>query len=79
MCKHCVVHAAEESKIVVLSLNGYIVTEKNGQLVVCSLREEQSIKEFEKIHYSNNWKLNKTSCSRFHVIITRTKRCMQVN
>ena len=28
--------------------NGYIVAEKNGQLLVCSLKEEQRIKEFEK-------------------------------
>ena len=27
--------------------NGYIVVEKNGKLLVCSLKEEQRIKEFE--------------------------------
>lgn len=27
--------------------NGYIVAEKNGKLLVCSLKEEQRIKEFE--------------------------------
>ena len=44
-CKNCVVHAADESKVVV---QGYIVVEKNGQLLVCSLKEEQRIKEFGK-------------------------------
>ena len=29
-CKNCVVHAADESKVVVQGLNGYIVAEKNG-------------------------------------------------
>ena len=43
-----VVHAADESKVVVLGLDGYIVAEKNGQLLVCSLKEEQRIKEFGK-------------------------------
>ena len=45
-CKDCVVHAADESKVVVQGLDGYIVAEKNGQLLVCSLKEEQRIKEF---------------------------------
>ena len=46
--KDCVVHAADESKVVVQGLDGYIVAEKNGQLLVCSLKEEQRIKEFGK-------------------------------
>ena len=45
-CKNCVVHAADESKVVVQGLDGYIVAEKNGQLLVCSLKEEQRIKDF---------------------------------
>lgn len=28
-------------------LDGYIVAEKNGQLLVCSLKEEQRIKKME--------------------------------
>ncbi len=35
-----------ESKVVVQGLDGYIVAEKNGQLLVCSLKEKQKIKEF---------------------------------
>ena len=42
------VHAADESKVVVLGLDGYIVVEENGQLLVCSLKEEQKNKELEK-------------------------------
>ena len=37
-----------ESKVLVQGLDGYIVAEKNGQLLVCSLKEEQRIKEFRK-------------------------------
>ena len=33
-CKNCVVHAADESKVVVQGLDGYIVAGKNGQLLV---------------------------------------------
>ena len=47
-CKNCVVHAADETKVVVQGLNGYIVAEKHGQLLVCELKEEQRIKEFSK-------------------------------
>jgi len=47
-CKNCVVHAADESKVVVQGLDGYIVAEKNGQLLICSLKEEQRIKEIGK-------------------------------
>ena len=47
-CHNCVVHAADETKVVVQGLEGYIIAEKNGQLLVCSLKEEQKIKEFGK-------------------------------
>lgn len=42
------VYVADESKVVVLGLDGYIVAEKNGQLLVYSLKVEQKIKEFGK-------------------------------
>lgn len=47
-CKNSVVHAADESKVVVQGLDGYVVAEKHGQLLVCELKEEQRIKEFSK-------------------------------
>ncbi len=50
--KNCVVHTQEVKKVVVEGLNGYIVAEKGGQLLVefavCSLANEQLIKEFSK-------------------------------
>lgn len=45
-CRNCVVHAAEEKRVVLEGLDGYIVAEKNGQLLVCRLSKEQRIKEF---------------------------------
>lgn len=39
-CKNSVVYAADEKKIVVQGLDGYIVAEKHGQLLVCELKEE---------------------------------------
>ena len=45
-CRNCVVHVADEHKVVLEGLDGYIVAEKNGQLLICRLSEEQRIKEF---------------------------------
>lgn len=42
------VHAVNECTVVVQGLDGYIVTGKNGQLLVF-LKEEQRIKKFEKL------------------------------
>ena len=47
-CNNCVVHVADETKVVVQGLHGYIIAEKHGQLLVCQLKEEQRIKEFGK-------------------------------
>ena len=44
--KNCVAHVVDESKVVVQGLDGYIVAEKSGQLLVCSLKEKLRIKEF---------------------------------
>lgn len=45
-CTNCIVHTAGENKVVVEGLDGYIIAEKNGALLVCSLKEEQRIKDF---------------------------------
>lgn len=47
-CQNCVVHVADEQKVVLEGLDGYIVAEKNGRLLVCRLNEEQRIKEFSQ-------------------------------
>lgn len=45
-CYNCVVHAKDAKKVVLQGLEGYIVSEKNGQLLVCKRSEEQRIREF---------------------------------
>ena len=44
--RDCVVHAEGLKKVVLQGLEGYIVSEKGGQLLVCKRSEEQRIKEF---------------------------------
>ena len=45
-CHDCVVHAENARKVVLQGLDGYIVSEKNGQILVCRRIEEQRIREF---------------------------------
>ena len=45
-CKDCFVHVAGEKTVVVEGLEGYIVAESAGRLLVCRLSEEQHIKEY---------------------------------
>lgn len=45
-CRNCVVHAEDARKVVLQGLDGYIFSEKNGQILVCKRSEEQRIREF---------------------------------
>lgn len=45
-CANCVVHAEDAKKVVLQGLDAYIVSEKNGQILVCRRSEEQRIREF---------------------------------
>ena len=45
-CSNCVVHAEDAKKVVLQGLEGYIVSEKNGQILVCKRSEEQRIRDF---------------------------------
>ena len=45
-CKDCIVHAEAAKRVVLQGLEGYIVAEKNGCILVCKRSEEQRIKEF---------------------------------
>lgn len=47
-CRNCIVHTSGERQVVVEGLDGYIIAEKGGALLVCSLKEEQRIKDFAK-------------------------------
>jgi mannose-1-phosphate guanylyltransferase len=43
---NCVVHTEDAKKVVIQGLDGYIVSEKGGQILICKRSEEQRIKEF---------------------------------
>jgi mannose-1-phosphate guanylyltransferase len=45
---NCIVHTSQARKVVIQGLDGYIVAEKDGVLLICQLSEEQRIKEFSK-------------------------------
>ena len=45
-CRNCVVHAEDARKVVLQGLDGYIVSEKNGQILICKRSEEQRIRDF---------------------------------
>ena len=45
---NCIIHCAGNKKVVVQGLDGYIVAEKDGRLMICKLSEEQRIKLFHK-------------------------------
>lgn len=47
-CKNCVVHAEDAKKVVLQGLDGYIFSEKNGQILLCKRSEEQRIREFSR-------------------------------
>lgn len=44
-CSNCVVHAEDAKKVVLQGLENFIVSEKNGQILICKRSEEQRIKE----------------------------------
>lgn len=46
--KGCVVHAQDAKKVVVQGLDGYIVALRDGRLLICSLDNEQQIKEYSQ-------------------------------
>ena len=43
---NCIIHTMNEKKVVVQGLDGYIVAEEDGRLLICKLAEEQRIKQF---------------------------------
>ena len=45
-CSNCVIHAEDAKKVVLQGLDGYIFSEKNGQILLCKRSEEQRIRDF---------------------------------
>ena len=52
-CEGCVVRTSSLKRVVLQGLDGYIVAENDGSLLVCKLSEEQRIKEFSTNSESN--------------------------
>ncbi|MBQ8838263.1 MAG: mannose-1-phosphate guanylyltransferase [Bacteroidales bacterium] len=47
-CRGCIVHAPDAEGVVLEGLEDSIVVERNGRMLVCRLKEEQRIKDFDK-------------------------------
>ena len=45
-CHNCIVHTAGEKQVVVEGLDGYIIAERNGALLVCSLKRRTKYQTF---------------------------------
>lgn len=45
---YIIVHTPHLKQAVIQGLDGYIIAEKEGTLLICRLAEEQRIKEFSK-------------------------------
>ncbi len=46
--RNCMVHVTQGRKTVIQGLDGYIVAEHDGKLLICKLSEEQRIKQFSE-------------------------------
>ncbi len=55
-CRNCIVHAGDARTVVAEGLEGYIISEKNGDILVCRLSEEQRIKDFSACYKGSNTK-----------------------
>lgn len=47
-CKNCIVRVPDERKVILQGLDGYIVVESGGRLLVCRKYDEQKISEWNK-------------------------------
>ena len=47
-CKDCMVHASGAKTVVAEGLDGYIISESDGNILVCRLSEEQHIREYSQ-------------------------------
>ena len=45
---NCIIHTLHEKQVIVQRLDGYIVAENAGKLLICKLSEEQRIKQFSE-------------------------------
>ena len=45
-CQNCIAHIGDAKKVVCQGLDNYIISEKDGQILICNRSAEQRIKEF---------------------------------
>ena len=45
-CQNCIAHIGDAKKVICQGLDNYIISEKNGQILICKRCAEQQIKEF---------------------------------
>ena len=45
-CSNCLVHAGDAKRVILYGLDNYIVSEKDGRIIVCKRSDEQRIKNF---------------------------------
>jgi mannose-1-phosphate guanylyltransferase len=45
---NCIVNVEGAKQVAIQGLDGYIVAERDGRLLICKLADEQRIKEFSK-------------------------------
>lgn len=48
-CHNCIVHARNKRKVVLEGLDGYIVAERDGQMVICRMTEGKRVQDFASI------------------------------
>lgn len=46
---NCIVHATQEKRVIIQGLDGYVVAENDGALLICRLADEQRIKQFTRV------------------------------
>ena len=46
--RNCIVHTENCKKVVIIGIKDCVVSEQDGNLLVCKLNEEERIKEFTK-------------------------------
>ena len=47
-CKNCLVHTQTEETVVLEGLDGYVVSERNGRMMLCRMSEGHRVQEFSK-------------------------------
>lgn len=47
---NCIIHTAQEKKVIIQGLDGFIVAEKNDSLLICRMSEEQRIRQITSEH-----------------------------